>query len=194
VDEQALRSFFNEHGPRWILEQEAMLRKIGHPLPDDLQIQLTPFFGPALSAGLAYSVPITNPPWYGKLLAQGADKDDLLDFTAIRGGITFNTAINICAGVPWTPNLLFHEMVHVIQYRVLGIDEFARRYVDRWFAARVLLKNPRLRYCYIPLERQAYDLQYRYTAAPTSPFSVEGAVRGAESNGSQSVSGGLVEP
>ena len=30
---------------------------------------------------------------------------------------------------PLTPQLIFHEMVHVVQYRLLGIDEFARLYV-----------------------------------------------------------------
>src|SRR6266576_6182962 len=76
-----------------------------------------------------------------------------------------------------TMGLLFHEFVHVLQYRLLGVQEFARRYVDGWLAGKGFLDRPDLRYVSIPLERQAYDLQARFAAAPDSAFSVEAALQ-----------------
>jgi len=40
------------------------------------------------------------------------------------------------------PGLLFDELVHVVQYRLLGVDRFAQRYVDGWLAGRVLGVEP----------------------------------------------------
>jgi len=60
---------------------------------------------------------------------------------------------------------LFHELVHVVQYRVLGLKEFARLYV-RGFLERAGYEG-------IPLERQAYQLGSRFERWPQRLFSVE---------------------
>ncbi|HZS96327.1 MAG TPA: hypothetical protein VFA40_06090 [Terriglobales bacterium] len=60
---------------------------------------------------------------------------------------------------------LFHELVHVVQYRVLGWKEFARLYV-RGFLERGGYEG-------IPLERQAYQLGTRFDRWPQGLFSVE---------------------
>jgi len=60
---------------------------------------------------------------------------------------------------------LFHELVHVVQYRVLGLKEFARLYV-RGFLERGGYEG-------IPLERQAYQLGSRFERWPQRLFSVE---------------------
>ena len=60
---------------------------------------------------------------------------------------------------------LFHELVHVVQYRVLGWKEFARLYV-RGFLERGGYEG-------IPLERQAYQLGTRFDRWPKGLFSVE---------------------
>jgi hypothetical protein len=52
-------------------------------------------------------------------------------------------------------SVLFHELVHVAQYRVLGVRGFLTRYVGGWLA------NGR-EYAAIPLEIQAYSLQERF--------------------------------
>ena len=60
---------------------------------------------------------------------------------------------------------LFHELVHAVQYRVLGLKEFARLYV-RGFLERGGYEG-------IPLERQAYELGRRFDLQPEEIFSVE---------------------
>lgn len=60
---------------------------------------------------------------------------------------------------------LFHELVHAVQYRVLGLKEFARLYVRGFLAGGD--------YERIPLERQAYQLGARFNRWPGNVFSVE---------------------
>ena len=60
---------------------------------------------------------------------------------------------------------LFHELVHVVQFRVLGLREFARLYVRGFFKGSG--------YDGIPLERQAYALGERFERHPEQIFSVE---------------------
>jgi hypothetical protein len=47
--------------------------------------------------------------------------------------------------------ILFHELVHAVQYRVLGLRQFARLYVTGFLNGGG--------YEGIPLERQAYELE-----------------------------------
>ena len=177
MDERELRSFLYEHEPKWITEQEALLRVIALPLPSDLHERLAPFFGETLTDARISSVPVSNPPWYGDLVARGLDQRELLDFGNLVA-ITFNTTVNLLPDAPEpTMALLFHEFVHVLQYRLLGVQEFTRRYVDGWLAGKGFIDRPDLRYVSIPLERQAYDLQARFAAARDSAFSVEAALQ-----------------
>jgi hypothetical protein len=60
---------------------------------------------------------------------------------------------------------LFHELVHVVQYRVMGLKRFARLYVNGF------LKGGG--YEGIPLERQAYELGARFEKNSKKVFSVE---------------------
>ncbi|MGC2198395.1 MAG: hypothetical protein WA628_27235 [Terriglobales bacterium] len=60
---------------------------------------------------------------------------------------------------------LFHELVHVVQYRVLGLRRFAELYV------RGFLEGGG--YEGIPLERQAYELGACFDRQPNKIFSVE---------------------
>lgn len=60
---------------------------------------------------------------------------------------------------------LFHELVHVVQYRVLGLKRFAKLYVKGFLNGRG--------YYGIPLEKQAYALTARFDEDPDKVFSVE---------------------
>ena len=71
-------------------------------------------------------------------------------------GITYGDVILIDPAIgaesdAWH-RLLFHELVHVVQYAVLGNDEFIARYPGGWVAAGY-------RYQGIPLERDAYAIE-----------------------------------
>ena len=65
--------------------------------------------------------------------------------------------------------LLFHELVHVEQYRQLGIPRFSELYV------RGLLSGGS--YEAIPLEVNAYTLEGRFEQNPARHFSVADEVR-----------------
>ena len=65
--------------------------------------------------------------------------------------------------------LLFHELVHVVQYQRLGLWRFLWRYLRGWAAGG-------FRYRAIPLERHAYELQGRYLAGRGRGFRVAAEV------------------
>lgn len=88
--------------------------------------------------------------------------------------ITFGNAVVVAHPVPldgptWE-RLLFHELVHVVQYDLLGIDEFINRYLSGWVRAR-------FRYPDIPLERDARALEMRFARDPATAFPVRAAVQ-----------------
>jgi hypothetical protein len=113
---------------------------------------------------------LENPKLVGVLRLTGAG--DTLDFSA-ASGVTYDDLILISelrTGDLTPMSLLFHEMVHVAQYRVLGVRGFIERYVRGW-------ADNGCAYLTIPLERDAYVLQARYDSNPHTAFSVEDEVR-----------------
>jgi hypothetical protein len=66
-----------------------------------------------------------------------------------------------------SPRLLFHELVHVAQFRLLGVPTFATLYVTGFLAEGT--------YEGIPLERCASALEERFSLG-REPFSLEAAV------------------
>jgi hypothetical protein len=70
---------------------------------------------------------------------------------------------------PFTDRLLFHELVHVVQYEKLGLAEFAAKYVKGFLSGGS--------YEGIPLERNAYELDGRFAAELTKGFSVASEVQ-----------------
>jgi hypothetical protein len=69
----------------------------------------------------------------------------------------------------FTPALLFHELVHVVQYAQLGVKEFASRYVSGFLKAGSYAENP--------LEKHAFELEQQFSANPASAFSVPDEVK-----------------
>lgn len=95
-----------------------------------------------------------------------------LDFRAMAG-ITYDDTIllsdsRVAADVPI--GLLFHELVHVVQYSILGVEEFARQYVLGW-------AENGFDYFRIPLEVQAYDLQRWFEQGQLQDTQIESLVR-----------------
>jgi hypothetical protein len=135
---------------------------------------LTPFFGvdALIQARITTVSLIPNPDFYDTLAAQGVPIP--LDFTQMSG-ITFVDTILISSARPvpsagWH-RLLFHELVHLVQYQLLGPEEFIRRYVNGW------ARNG-FRYETIPLEQDAYGLDARFASRPDAAFSVRTEVVG----------------
>jgi hypothetical protein len=108
---------------------------------------------------------VSNPPFYVEVIRMGFEAGSLPDF-ALMSAITF--VDTVISHELLTDRLLFHELVHVIQYEKLGVSEFATKYVMGFLRGGS--------YKAIPLEMNAYELDARFSAAPTETFSVEAEV------------------
>ena len=65
---------------------------------------------------------VSNPSFYGELMKMGFEAGSLPDF-AEMAEITF--VDTVVSHEPFTNGVLFHELVHVVQYEKLGLMEFA---------------------------------------------------------------------
>lgn len=142
-------------GERWILRQRALHRPEARPLGRDERRGLTPFFR---EATLERARVVRT----GSLARPSIDQEIAALFLEVvrMRGITYVDTVVVLdrASADRIPlPLLFHELVHVVQYGLLGTREFARRYLGGWVEAG-------FRYGSIPLERTAYGLQTRFLA------------------------------
>lgn len=155
----------------YIGQQRQMYRPGAVPLTLGQQKAMHPFFPkPALDAtGLLAPTGrrVTNPPFYSELIKMGFEAASLPNF-AHMAAITF--VDTVVSHEPFTDRLLFHELVHVVQYQKLGLPEFAAKYV------RGFLNGGS--YEAIPLEMNAYELDARFAASPRNAFSVADEVQG----------------
>jgi hypothetical protein len=127
------------------------------PLSAQQKNALAGFFSPGLLDGTRLLVlqgeRVANPDFYPMLRSLG--------FKSLPGRSTM-AAITFCDVVvshePFSNGLLFHELVHVEQYRQLGIPRFAELYVSGF------LKGGS--YEAIPLEVNAYTLGGRFEQNP----------------------------
>jgi len=86
-----------------------------------------------------------------------------------KSALSSRFSTTVVSHAPFTNGLLFHELVHVEQYRHLGIPRFSDLYV------RGFLNGGS--YEAIPLEINAYTLGGRFEFDPQRVFSVEDEVR-----------------
>jgi len=126
------------------------------------------FFSPQLLEGARLLVlqgeRVANPDFYPMLRSLGFNN---LPDQSTMGAITFSDVV--VSHVPFTDGLLFHELVHVEQYRQLGIPRFSELYV------RGFLNGGS--YEAIPLEINAYTLGGRLEQNTERQFSVADEVR-----------------
>jgi hypothetical protein len=106
---------------------------------------------------------VENPPFYPTLREMGFA--NLPDFS-MMAAVTFCDVV--VSHQPFTDGLLFHELVHVEQYRQLGIERFAELYVRGFLTGGG--------YDGIPLEVNAYTLDEKFDRLPDQRFSVAGEV------------------
>ena len=103
---------------------------------------------------------VGNPDFYPMLEEVGFRN---LPVFGAMAAITFGDVI--VSHEPLTAPVLFHELVHVEQYRQLGIARFAELYVRGFLSGGS--------YEAIPLELNAYGLEGVFEKAPHRVFSVE---------------------
>jgi len=87
---------------------------------------------------------VNNPPFYPELIRMGFPPGLLPNFEDMAAITYVDTVVS---HEPFTDRLLFHELVHVVQYDKLGLAAFAAKYVTGFLSGG----------CYeaIPLERNA---------------------------------------
>jgi hypothetical protein len=137
------------------------------PLTQEQQTAMYGFFSPHLLDAVRVinlnPLRVSNPSFYSQLLQIGFAK--LPDFSQMLA-ITFSDIV--VSHVPFTNGLLFHELVHVEQYRQLGVLRFSELYVRGFLTGGG--------YEGIPLERNAYALGARFEANLQERFSVSNDV------------------
>ena len=155
---------------KYIEQQRNRYAKTAAPLSATQKALLRPFFVDAVldSARLVVlkDSQVENPPFYSQLEAMGFDQNLLPDF-AEMGAVTFVDVI--VSNGPISTATLFHELVHVVQYRKLGLSDFAAKYVTGFLRGGS--------YEQIPLEINAYQLDAEYTRNPKRQFAVEERVQ-----------------
>lgn len=153
-------------GRSWVADQRERHRPRARPLEPDRRAGLEPFFAAwVLDAVRVRMVErIDPPPLVGMLKSLGIPLP--LEIERIAGIAFVDTVVLLdsVAGSRRVP-LLFHEMVHVVQYHLLGLGGFMDRYVRGWLESGRTYRS-------IPLERDAYALTARFTGAPDEPFDV----------------------
>ena len=138
------------------------------PLTDAQRSAMQPFFSPAIldSARLCvlHGTRVSNPSMYSMAKMMGIR--NLPDFAAMTA-ITFVDVI--VSHQEFTDTLLFHELVHVVQYAQMDLKEFAARFVDGFIQGGS--------YEEVPLEKMAHALESRFSQNATQVFSVDDEVR-----------------
>jgi hypothetical protein len=168
LDVHALVAFLVQNGRKWIIDQREFHYPHSIPLGgEDIEV-LKMFYREATieRTRIRHVARIENPSFYTDLARSGISIP--LDFSQMAG-ITFVDTIllsDLYAHVQPRISLLFHEMVHVVQYGWLGVSEFTSQYVRGWAQNGFV-------YAEIPLERDAYELQKHFDSAPKHPLSVE---------------------
>jgi hypothetical protein len=138
------------------------------PLSAEQRATMNGFFSPQLLEGTRLVVlqgeRVANPDFYPMLRSLGFN--DLPDQSTMAA-ITFSDVV--VSHEPFSDGLLFHELVHVEQYRQLGVPHFSELYV------RGFLNGGS--HEAIPLEVNAYTLGGRFEKNPARQFSVADEVR-----------------
>jgi hypothetical protein len=138
------------------------------PLTETQRAAMQPFFPAEVLDGVSVCVlrgsRVPNPSMYSVAKMMGIR--NLPDF-AEMAAITFVDVI--VSHQEFTDALLFHELVHAVQYAHLGVKEFASRYVNGFIQGGS--------YEEIPLEKNAYLLEGRFSQDQSEGFSVADEVR-----------------
>ena len=149
---------------KYIQTQREKFLNRGINLPAGLRVQVNPFFRmdvlDAARIVVLEKEKVSNPDFFPMLEELGLA--NLPDFGG-TAAITFNDVI--VSHETMTPPLLFHELVHVEQYRQLGVEGFAELYVKGFLEGGS--------YEAIPLEMNAYGLEAKFRKTPHRGFSVE---------------------
>jgi len=127
-------SILVEEAVRWVEAQRGIHRPGARAFSESETVEFSRFFdAQILDSTRIKAVPVIEEPGFLSALGEAGKRDLLLTFTRMAG-ITFEDTIVISQSQ--TPlrsqlsPLLFHELVHVVQYEILGVRGFMQRYID----------------------------------------------------------------
>jgi hypothetical protein len=150
---------------QYIVHQRNRLEQHSAPLPEETIATLQGYFDAVdlerACIVIADPLPISDPPFAAAVHRLGFDFPSV----ALTAAITFDHVI--VSRERMSPALLFHELVHVVQYRLLGVSAFAYQYVQGFLSGGS--------YHGIPLEGCAFALERRFVTE-SRPFRVEAEV------------------
>lgn len=153
-------------GRSWVADQRERHRPRARRVGPDRRAVLEPFYAAWVLDAVRIRVVerLEPPPLVGTLKSLGIPLPLEIDRIAGIAFVDTVVLLDFVADARRMP-LLFHEMVHVVQYHVLGLGGFMERYARGW------LESDRA-YRAIPLEADAYELTARFVEAPEEPFDV----------------------
>jgi hypothetical protein len=159
-----------QRGRQWVAQQRMAYRDRGQELSREAAAEFSRYFAPDLlkQVRIALVPAVDNPAFleeYRSLFT--IFRVPLLDFSSMAG-ITFVDTILLTTGAVGRDlhPLVFHELVHAVQYDILGLDKFVEHFINGWV-------NQGFNYAAIPLEMDAYELQNRYESNPDEAFDVQ---------------------
>lgn len=149
---------------QYLHDQRREYRPQGVALSADQHIKMKPFFSLDLRAAIRIvglrNRRIPNPPLYAEAKALGLTHLPELTHMA---SLTFEDVVVFSSEI--TDRLLFHALVHAVQFKVLGLERYTELFVRSFLRTRA--------YVSVPLEMHALSLELKFAENPDEPFSVE---------------------
>ena len=139
------------------------------PLANRQQALMRPYFSPVLLdrvriVELEGKTRISTPPFYPEYRALGFE--NLPEVTHMPS-LTFVDVVVFNEHA--TERSLFHGLVHVVQFEMLGLERYVELFVSSFASTKVHFT--------VPLEAHAFSLESKFAASPANRFSVEEQVR-----------------
>jgi hypothetical protein len=140
----------------------------GSALDESLRDRMRPFFSPQLLNRVKVvdrkGQRLSDPPFYEEALKAG-----LTNLPQIRhmSSLTFIDVVVFHEAI--TERALFHGLVHMVQFEVLGLERYVELFVRGFLRTQL--------HILVPLEAQAFALDSQFARAPQRGFSVEEQVR-----------------
>ena len=165
MDEAILQQMM-ELGLPWLWEQRNLHLARARRLPAEERTALQDYFDHRILGKVRVAAVdrISNPPFYAELKAAGYPTMDISGAM----GIAFIDCVVVrksCQSNPVTwHSVLFHELVHIVQFDILGPEKHLEVYLRGWM-------DSGYQYPAIPMETQAQRLEARFNRHEP-PFSV----------------------
>ncbi len=149
-------------------EQREVYFSMGEPISEQHRLSIEPFFSPTLLDGVRIvqlrGCRVPNPPFYDEAKAMG-----FTNFPEMTHMSSLTFLDVVVFNEPATLRMLFHGLVHAVQFQVLGLRRYVELFVGAFFKTQLHVT--------VPLEAQAFALESRFANDPEKVFSVDEQVR-----------------